>query len=275
MKDLIIGGYTRYNWMNLKNWVLSAKRSGFKGDIVLIAFNTDTNTVEKLKQEGVIVIPVSENLDYQSKIPIHVERFIHIYHYLKTNSSKYRYVVTTDVKDVIFQRNPVEWIENNLHDKNLIISSESIRYKDEPWGNENLMQTFGKYIYQEFKDKEIYNVGVIAGRFEYVKDLVLNLFLMSINRPIPIVDQATYNTIVHTYPMLAITKRTCSEDGWACQLGTTADPQKIESFKPHLLENIPIIHEGKVYTSKKNLFYIVHQYDRVPSLKTSIDIEYA
>ena len=41
----------------------------------------------------------------------------------------------------------------------LIFSSESILYKDEPWGDNNLMETFGPYIHDIFKENEIYNVG--------------------------------------------------------------------------------------------------------------------
>lgn len=272
MKDLVIGGYTRYNWSHLKNWVLSLKDTGFSGDIILVAFETDQPTIDKLTEMGVEVIPVNKELNYRSKIPIHVERFIMMYHHIKNRN--YRYVLTTDVKDVVFQNDPFLWLEQNLENYKIVISSESIHYKNEPWGNENLMQTFGKYIYNEFCEKEIFNVGVIAGHFNYVKDLLLQLFMMSINRPIPIVDQATFNTLIHLEPWLSVTKRVRSEHGWACQLGTTADPNKIEAFRPFLLENEPKFRNGLVFTSKDIKFFIVHQYDRIPELKALIDAKY-
>jgi hypothetical protein len=272
MKDLIIGTSTRYGWEQLKNWVLSIKSTSFKGDLVLVVMECDQTTVDKLQQEGVKVVTVNKTLDYRSKIPVHVERFIHMYHYLKSN--EYRYVVSTDVKDVIFQSDPIDYIVKNIGDKKLMCASESLIYKNEPWGNDNLMQTFGKYIYNEFHEKEIFNVGTLAGEHKYIKDLMLSLFLSSINRPIPIVDQATYNVMMHTEPWLTVTKQCRSEDGWACQLGTTGDPNKIEYFKPNLLENTPVFKEGKVYTSNNKLFSIVHQYDRVPVLKEAIDARY-
>ena len=40
-----------------------------------------------------------------------------------------------------------------------------------------------------------------------------------------------------------------SEDGWACQLGTTADPSKLEQFKPFLLERTPKMQDDKVVTA--------------------------
>ena len=66
--------------------------------------------------------------------------------------------------------------------------------------------------------------------------------------------------------------RSCkSEDGWACQLGTTADPSKIEQFKPFLLEATPKMISGNVTTSRGKDFTIVHQYDRVPHWRSVIE----
>ena len=65
-----------------------------------------------------------------------------------------------------------------------------------------------------------------------------------------------------------------SEDAWACQLGTTVDPAKIDEFKPKLLEASPIMEGGVVKTSKGKPFTIVHQYDRVPSWRHLIQMKY-
>ena len=139
MKDLIIGGATNYDWSILKYWVNSINQSGFQGDKVLILMNCDKDTVKKVKDAGFIVVGFQQdsegNLVYPNtgRAP-HVERFIHIYNYLYQN--EYRFVVTTDVKDVIFQKDPMEYISATLtDDKNLMFASESMYYKDEPWGN--------------------------------------------------------------------------------------------------------------------------------------------
>ena len=36
-KDLIIGGASGYNWDQLKYWVNSINKTGFKGDVVIVA----------------------------------------------------------------------------------------------------------------------------------------------------------------------------------------------------------------------------------------------
>lgn len=285
MKDLIIGCSSGYNWNTLKYWVNSINMSGFQGDKVLIMMNADRDTVKNVIEAGVHVIGFGQNdngdLVYQhGKIPVHVERFLHIYNYLK--DKEYRYVITTDVKDVVFQKNPSDYIYARFGDAmleeeslNLMFASESMRYKDEPWGNQNLMETFGPYVYEQFKDNKIYNVGVLAGRGYAIRDLCMNIFLSAINRPIPICDQSTFNVMISMSPYLETSIYMDSEDGWACQLGTTGDPSKIESFRPFLLEHEPKMKDDKVVTFANEIeFTIVHQYDRVPEWRKIIEAKY-
>lgn len=278
MQDLIIGCCTNYDWDKLKYWVKSINQCGFEGDKVMVAFNIDYDTINKLTENGFQVILPGQNdefnrrFTYQSTIPVHVERFIHIYNHLR--NKEYRYVITTDVKDVIFQKNPITYLEENLGDKNLMFATESMLYKDEPWGNQNLIETFGPFFHDIFKENPIFNVGVLAGKAECMRDLAANIFVMSINRPIPIVDQSTFNFMVSQHPYLTTSAYMTSESGWAAQLGTTVDPSKIEQFRPHLLEPSPIMFNGKVTTSKGNVFTIVHQYDRIPEWKKIIEEKY-
>jgi hypothetical protein len=277
MKDLIVGCATNYDWSKLKYWVNSINQSGFDGDKVLILMNCDKDTAQKITDAGFSIIAFNQdaegNLKYESNLMVHVERFIHIYRLLKDNL--YRYVITTDVKDVIFQKNPSTWLENNLLDKEqLVFASESIKYKDEPWGRENLTQCYGQGIYEDFKNNTIFNVGVLAGRGYAMRDLVLQLFLNCINRPIPIVDQAVFNVMISRHPYLDSSMYTASETGWACQLGTTADPSKIGIFKNFLLEPSPKLEGDKVVTSNGIEYTIVHQYDRCPEWKKVIEAKY-
>ena len=277
MRDLIIGCSTNYDWSKLKYWVNSINKSGFEGDKVLILMNCDKDTVAKLTEEKFIIIGFkkddNDNLVYQSSLPVHTERFLHIYNFLKDRD--YRYVITTDVKDVVFQKNPIEYLQKECVNKNLVFSSESIRYKDEPWGDNNLKETFGPYVYEQFKNEEIFNVGVLAGHGYAIRDLALNIFLSCLNRPIPICDQSTFNVMISRNPYTTLCKYTRSEEGWAAQLGTTGDPSKAAQFDPLLLEAKPKLKDGVVTTSTGKEYYIVHQYDRVPNMRKVIEERFA
>lgn len=269
-KNLIIGGFTNYGINQLKPWVLSAKEVAGDNDVVLVTGKTSTQTIDWLKNQGVIIFPMT----HVDGVPIHVLRFLSIYEYLRHNWAKYKFVVTTDVKDVYFQSDPFEHFENEIYigsTVKLIIASEGLRYKDEPWGDDNLKQSYGPYVYEQFKNNVIYNVGTFGGTSEYVKDMVFNIFTNAINRPIPICDQAVFNVLVGTQPFKDVVRTTVS---WACEAGTVADPSKIEQFRPKLLCYEPVFKDGVVYTQDRHVFPIVHQYDRVPEWKKFVMEKY-
>lgn len=287
VKDLIIGGASNYTWAQLKNWINSIKACGFLGDIVITTTSMSSETIKKLNSENIQLLLIGEldsqgNLRSNNQLAPHVERFLHIYHYLNSITTNYRYVITTDTRDVIFQSNPSNWLENNLGESKLICASEGLRYKDEPWSNNNLQEAFGEYCYNIYKNEIIYNVGTIAGEFKYLKDLLFILFQMSINRPIPIVDQAVFNILINNEPYKSIIYKSTHKDAWAVQLGTTSEavlagsgdigikvkqqPGLYNKYKSDYLESPIIIYDNKVLNHEKIPFVIVHQYDRIPSL---------
>ena len=269
MKDLIIGAFTNYDYSQLKPWAESISESGFTGDKILIVGDASPETISELEKQNFKIIPLP-----RINAPIHVARFIAIYDYLKDCWQDYRYVLTTDVRDVYFQSDPMLWIEKNLHDKKLVAVSEGLAYQDEPWGDQNLLETYGPYIYQLFKSMTIYNVGVFAGTSEFVKDLCLNIFLSAIGRPIPIVDQAVFNMLIQTESYKSVVLFADQKDGFACHAGTVADPLKMEMFRPKLIEGEPLFENGIVKTSLGETFSIVHQYDRVPEWQSYIGKKY-
>lgn len=269
-KSLIIGAATDYNYNQLKPWIKSINECGFEGDKVLILGQATEETRLKILEQGFKIVDL-----LVVDAPIHVARFLSLFHYLKDTWNIYAYVITTDVKDVYFQTNPVDWLEQKTgHCELLVVGSESIRYKNEPWGNQNLIETYGPYVYDLFKDNIIYNVGTIGGISENVKDLMFNIYTNAINRPIPITDQAVFNVLIQTEPYKSTIFFTDQKDGWACQAGTTVDPSKIEGFRPFLTEEVPIFEDGIVKTSSGDPFCIVHQYDRVPEWKMFVEQKY-
>lgn len=269
-KNLIIGGFTNYGINQLKPWVLSINEVCPPNvDKVICVGNASKETTDWLEEQDFIVVPMPQ----VPQVPIHVLRFIAIYDYLRENWNKYEFVITTDVKDVYFQSNPFEYLEDNLSGEHwkLIAASEGLKYKDESWGNENLLQAYGPYVHALFKDSEIFNVGTVGGTSEYVKDLVFNIFTNGTNRPIPICDQAVFNVLINTQPYVDVTYL-C--DDWACEAGTVADPSKIDGFRPNLLIGEPKFEKGVVKHKSNKVYPIVHQYDRVPEWKKFVQEKY-
>lgn len=285
MKDLVIGAITGYNFDAIEPWVNSLDRSGFDGDKAMICYNVSFDTVNQLSSRGYKVFGFERNeeagrLEYtKPNFNIVCERFHHLWGILQNFKDQYRYVVTTDVKDVIFQRNPSEWLEKNLADKKIVASSESMYYKDEEHSNFALYSNYGPAIYGAYCDKLIYNAGVMAGDFETMIDLFMHIYLLCDAAPShwnqhgggP--DQPAYNLIMHAKTYRDVSRHTPSEDGWAAQLGTTGS-YIADRYGSKIVDPAPIMKDGKVCTTTGEPFYIVHQYDRIPEWKGTILEQY-
>ena len=284
-KDLIIGSFTNYDWDKIQYWVNSIDASGFEGHKAMLIYNAELSTVQKLNDRGFKIMGFGQdtstgNLVYNGQLIIVVERFLHLHSFLDNlmKSEDYRYVIHTDVKDVVFQRNPSEWLDSNMGDAKILASCESLQYQHEPWGNENLQNSF-PWVYDKMKTNPIWNCGVQCGVPSVMKDLWLNIYLLSVGSQhatkVHNPDQAAYNVLLGLEPYKSITKFTMSEDGWACQAGTSYDPAKMATFKPHLLEPQPKWDGEHATTSMGTRHYILHQYDRIPDWKPIVEARYA
>jgi hypothetical protein len=258
-KDLIIGAFTNYDFNSLKPWIKSINDCGFSGHKVLIAIDSTEEVHHEIADCGFEVI-VAKN---QNNMKIHMLRFLHIYDYLKKNSDQFNRVITTDVRDVIFQSDPSLYLDGVMNAP-MIAQSEAIRIKDEAWNRNNIIKNFGQYYYDDVKDNEVLNVGILAGDAKYIKDLCFFLFQMSFNRPDWVADQAAYNVMLNYSPFKENTQilRLC--DAWALNAHVTNKPEQMNEFGPYLLEERPYMEDGVVKNSSGSPFVIVHQYDRVP-----------
>lgn len=268
-KDLIIGAFKNYNFEQIKPWIKSINECGFEGDKVLIAIDTSNETIEKIEQHGFKAIKVSS----MTNAMFHMERFFHIYNYLKSRKNEYRFVITTDVRDVVFQKNPSVYLVSTLGEptssfgRDLLAVSETLLIKNEHWNRQNIITSFGQYFYQEVEDKEVLNVGTLAGRTGQICDLCGMLYQLSLNRADWVADQAAYNILMNWEPYKSITKFVDLSEPWCCNLHVTNKPVEKEHFAPFILKTPPIFDGSQVLNGiTKQPFYIVHQYDRDPEL---------
>ena len=285
MKDLVVGAITNYNFDAIEPWVNSLEKSGFTGDKAMICYNVSFDTINELTKRGFKVYGFERNeeerrLEYtKPNFNIVCERFHHLWAILQNFKDEYRYIITTDVKDVIFQRNPSEWLEANIGQKKIVASSESMYYKDEEHSNFALYSNYGPAIYSAYNNKLIYNAGVMAGDIETMLDVFMHIYLLCDAAPShwnqhgggP--DQPAYNLLMHTKVYQDISRHTPSEDGWAAQLGTTGS-YIADRYGDKIVDPAPIMIDGKVCTTAGEPFYIVHQYDRIPEWKNVILEQY-
>jgi hypothetical protein len=290
MKDILIGGADGYTFEQVKPWFQSAKDSGFMGEIWLIVYRMASDDIARLEQAGVKVYEVKHDPYGQpirhagpnTPTQAHNLRFYHAWELLTRLSYEgehFRYTIMTDVSDVIFQTNPIIWLEKQMdydfHSWNMVVSSEGIKYQDEEWGRDNLINGFGEITYDLIgKDWRIQNVGVLAGHGGYMKGLFNTIFRMTEGRFYPS-DQSSFNVLLRSGMIDGGEVEWATHDGWwACQLGTTMDPTKPWLWD-RLQEPRPTIRpDGLVVNKGGRPYAIVHQWNRVPELKTLITEKY-
>jgi hypothetical protein len=289
--DMVIGAVTGYKWDQIKHWVNSLDRSGFTGAKVVIAYNMDYATLEQLQNRGYNVLAFAKD-DHALRVTypkqdfaIVVDRFLHYYLMLDNpeNRQKIRFIVATDMRDVVFQRNPSDYLDAvDLRAVDLLVSSEGIAYQNEPWGANNLLQSFGPIMYERHKNNTIINCGVIAGRFGAFLGLSKSVYLLSHGTTQHVPggggpDQAALNLLLATDVYDHITEVSDHAHPWAAQLGTMMDPSKLAAYSPFLVEPSPRfnVETGLVETRAGLPFTIVHQWDRVPEVREAVERLYA
>lgn len=299
-KDMIIGVVDNYDWDKIKYWANSIKKSGFDGYKALVVYNMDAATVKKLTEEDFMLIGCNQ-YDEQtgfkhdnSRGNVMVDRFFHVSSFLSMleRPMDVDRVIITDVRDVVFQSDPTNWLnENFLNNCDILVGSENMTYGAEPWGRNNMEKAFGPLFLDKLKDSPIFCAGVIAGDMASVRDLCMNIWLVcrGLNPNVdggggP--DQAALNILLDLEAYRYSTLFTNASSGWVLHAGTSLPAILAGSggigaaYKINPNINIDLLDEleysvleGKVQVSGKPVT-VLHQWDRVPAWKSIIEETY-
>ena len=260
MKYTIIGCITQYGVDDIRPYVESIEKSGFNGDKVMLVYDVSNDVIEYLNKKGWIL--------FQSQLEEHIilQRFRDMYVIL--NQYKTDWIIWTDVKDVIFQKNPINWIDDNSSYTRLFAFSESVYLKDDPWAVVNTGTSFPMEWELGINEKISYCAGTIVGDANTIRDLFIQIYRWSKTTANPgqLSDQAAFNVLINLEQFRTITKFVRQEAGFATQLGTVW----CKKGELPLLEPTPIYKDGKFYNQSGDEFVIVHQYDRDPQIKKEI-----
>ncbi len=272
--DAVVGSISCLSFEQIAPWVGSLDACGFRGRRIVIHVRADLQTLAELRQRGCETYDASPLHGGGNRVlkekprdaEISVNRFYYIWYFLSQTAAAppSRYVIAIDVGDVVFQRNPSLWLEQHLGDKRLVVGCESLHFENEPWSAQTMQECYGPHVWQAYRRKLIYNAGTIAGEFRTMMDLCLQVYLLSPGDRMLYSDQQALNLLLGSEVYREITRFASSEDGWACQAGTTADPNLLQKVRPHLTCPAPRFDGEFVRTAGGEIFTLVHQYNRVP-----------
>lgn len=281
---VVIGQAINYDFDNIEPWIVSLRRTGYKGKIVLLV--NSLSLQDHVKDYDVHLVMTNPSNNVSSM----VLRFFDIYKILDhSEMSDVDFVVATDVRDVIFQEDP-----NLLRvDNKIIVAKEGFTYDIEPWSKNNMKQSYGEQMFDKMKDYPIYCAGVIAGEKNLFQFLMLCLSSLGFTAPQHPLggggpDQAALNILLHSevwksfvYETEEVIHAGTSLPGIKAGNGDIGmsyrnSPEVLEYYQSNYnRSDIPENLSSNIINKKIDRPYvIVHQYNRIPEWNTEIQNEY-
>jgi len=262
VKYTIVGCITKYGVEQIKPFVESIEQSGFKGDKLMLVYEITQDTIDYLKNKGWLLI--------QSEPQQHIilQRFRDMYQVLHQYETDV--VIWVDVKDIIFQKDPTEWL-NKWMRRDILAFSESLKFGDEAWARLNAGTSF-PMEWEWLQNKEIHCAGTIVGKRDAIRDLFIDIYRWSLttSNPEQLADQAAYNILIHLHQFKDKVQFVKQQEGFAAQLHLKL---KKGDTLPYT-EILPNIDGIEVKNEKGELYTLVHQYDRNEELKKLIKNKY-
>ncbi len=265
MKVVIVGCIANYKVSDIKPYVNSIIASGFTGTKIMIVYNVPQETIQFLTERGWDV--------YESSTQHHVilQRFADISQLAYDIDADV--IISTDVKDVIFQTDPSEWLKHNMK-RPIIATSECILFKNEEWAVGNAGTSFPSE-WGWLQNEESYCAGIIIGQREYIRDLFKDIYRWSLtgSNPTQLADQAAFNILIRLKQFENIVQLVQQEEGLAVHMGVPWI--KRHSHADKLTSSVPkVLDKGLIVNNSNIPFCIVHQYDRDVNLKHEIIKKY-
>ena len=157
-KNLIITVITKYKWDSIAIFFNSIKNSKIKNcDVVTFVANMTKKTIDKIKSTNVKVLPMPEKYLKESIIN---SRWKIIMNYLDDNPNKYRYIFTSDTRDVFFQDDPFKYYDIQKPYLGIAIEDDTL---EERINKEWIINAYGEEKHNQIKNEKIFCVGTVWG----------------------------------------------------------------------------------------------------------------
>jgi hypothetical protein len=234
-RDLVLATAEGYEWEDVRPFVDSLRATGFDGDVYLFASRMGEETRLRLAAAGVEVVRprrlrlgdgagrIARRLRWppgfrhavgavatlahnpqmaKARIagPIaspEVARYFWYFNHLLQVGARYRNVMLTDVRDVVFLGPPFGFdVGDRAH---FFLESEDVRLEDSAYNRSWLATAYGDDVLEQLGGRPIscsgVTIGSVRGVLEYLEVMIDQLARLP--RHIPGIDQGVHNFVVH------------------------------------------------------------------------------
>lgn len=254
-RNLLLTGYTGYTDVEkVRNFVESFDAVRNEDDDLAVVYETRSEINDWLDEKDWVIQLKRERASSCN----YTNRF-KWFHEVIDSSSVHDLFLTADVRDVVFQFNPFDWMKENMK-KDFIICSEDVKFSSPrggKWNLDTVYDGFPDYV-KTLTNKQVYNVGVLGGN-KKVAEVCYKVWencdskVPPINLRVPnfVIDQAYFNILCHTTEYRAFGQVEGQGSTYCPTIGTVAEA----------LPNIFLI-DGVLCNDKQQPYCMVHQYER-------------
>ena len=197
------------------------KATGFAGDVAVLSW-----------ERGPLPFLTERVCVYRQKV-------------LQSQDAGYDTIITTDLRDVLFQGNP-EGIEHT--DLDLFLEDDRMKIKDCPWNSSWVRSGWGQEGLDLVGDNRVSCAGVVIGKRAGVLAYYEKMWAMCCAGYGHVVDQGIHNYLIWTGQLAGVPMRLVgNEDG--------------EVYTVQYVDGITV-RNHKIYNRGGKAPTIVHQYDR-------------
>lgn len=260
--DVVISVVRNHTWAQLAPYANSLARSGFRGVKLMFVDGVDAIALNQLHILGFVTIP------FVTKEPARFvtrDRFVPVVEYMKAHSAEHRYVVWTDVRDVVFQSDPCAWMEKNLSPHRLLGCSECVLVKSDPTGYNAiwLNNSFANDAegHASVWENDVICGGTIAGDAEAMRDLICGIYALTCK---DVNDQTALQYLMRHPQFREISRVPKNSEGFCATLSWQCGAGKVKLG--HALTDDCVFFNTETIQvmtpDGRTPFAIVHQYDR-------------
>ena len=248
-KNLILGVILKYDWKIIQPYFKSFESVGFENcDWVMFVSKLSESTIRKIESFGVIIKDIPFEYLYMN---INKMRWKLYLDYLNENIDKYKLILSTDVRDTIFQLDLFQIYAGEKQFLGVSLEGKLFLYsiQNKGW----FINAFGEDEYKKIVNEDIICAGAVWGTADKFLLLANKIWEKAKNRPslTKLHDQSIISYIVYIEKIFDdCLIKSGYKDGYVLTIGRRKT-------------NVSLDSEGNILNEKGEIAAVVHQYDRV------------
>ena len=245
-------------------------------DLVILTNNIPSDARERLLDLEVEVVDVTiAEIHY-----IYRDRHLCFWEYLNDHGHKYKYVLVTDCRDVVFQSNPFAWVEDwksrhanikgnkSFLDHFVIMTAEGHKMTQSGFAcieHFEFERDVPRPFLKENKDRYVVNGGTFMGTPLAMMNWHFLVWMTQMKTIGRCTDQATVNWLMYYLEEDATYSVSMPQHDWLCLTG--------EGVKEGAVE--PLLQGGCLLNPKGSKYRFVHQWDRLDGFREEVLAQYS